>query len=199
MSRVGCFLEKSPIISLLLFLTLSCLVPFIMPLADPPLLAFPEITFSSLNCNSLNMSTISSVRQKQKIYAITKLKTDFIFLSDIRLGSLAHENKITELENSLLFNPHEGYKLIHNSNKSSRGVGILIKHNLPVLVLAEARDHNSNILALHCSLHDSEFIIASIYGPNKNCPEFFTDMENIFTTVSHLPIIIGGGLELYCF
>ena len=192
MSRVGCFLEKSPIISLLLFLTLSCLVPFIMPLADPPLLAFPEITFSSLNCNSLNMSTISSVRQKQKIYAITKLKTDFIFLSDIRLGGLTHENKITELENSLLFNPHEGYKLIHNSNKSSRGVGILIKHNLPVLVLAEARDHNSNILALHCSLHDSEFVIVSIYGPNKNCPEFFTDMENIFNTVSHLPIIIGG-------
>ena len=192
MSRVGCFLEKSPIISLLLFLTLSCLVPFIMPLADPPLLAFPEITLSSLNCNSLNMSTISSVRQKQKIYAITKLKTDFIFLSDIRLGGLTHENKITELENSLLFNPHEGYKLIHNSNKSSRGVGILIKHNLPVLVLAEARDHNSNILALHCSLHDSEFVIVSIYGPNKNCPEFFTDMENIFNTVSHLPIIIGG-------
>ena len=169
-----------------------------MPLADPPLLAFPEITFSSLNCNRLNMSTISSVRQKQKIYAITKLKTDFIFLSDIRLGGLTHENKITELENSLLFNPHEGYKLIHNSNKSSRGVGILIKHNLPVLVLAEARDHNSNILALHCSLHDSEFVIVSIYGPNKNCPDFLLIWKTFLPLSPTFRLLLGGtGIVLF--
>ena len=51
------------------------------------LFSFLQITISSVNCCSLNMSTVTSANQKLKIYGITKLKTDFILMSDIRLGS----------------------------------------------------------------------------------------------------------------
>jgi hypothetical protein len=34
---------------------------------------FPRITVSSINCNSLNMSSINSLNHKLKIYGITKL------------------------------------------------------------------------------------------------------------------------------
>ena len=140
------------------------------------LLAFPEITMSSINCNSLNMSSMLSFHQRQKIHAISKLNTDIIFLSNIRLGNVSDGAKVTELERLLLLNPLAGYKILYNSKKSSRGVGILIKHDLPILVMATAEDNNDNLLALHCSLKASEFIIVSIYGPNKPCNEFFVDI-----------------------
>ena len=156
------------------------------------LLAFPEITMSSINCNSLNMSAMSSFHQRQKIHAISKLNTDIIFLSDIRLGNVSDGVKVTELERLLLLNPLAGYKILHNSKKSSRGVGILIKHDLPILVTATAEDNKENLLALHCSLKATEFIIVSIYGPNKLCKDFFVDIDNVLSKVSHLPIIIAG-------
>ena len=137
---------------------------------------------------------MSSFHQRQKIHAISKLNTDIIFLSDIRLRNVSDGVKVTELELLLLLNPLAGYKILHNSKKSSRGVGILIKHDLPILhvVTATAEDNKENLLALHCSLKATEFIIVSIYGPNKLCKDFFVDIDNVLSKVSHLPIIIAG-------
>ena len=56
-----------------------------MPIADNDFFNFPELSIASINCNSLNMSVTSKINQTKKIYGITKLKTDIIFLSDIRL------------------------------------------------------------------------------------------------------------------
>ena len=46
---------------------------------------FPELSVASINCNSLSMSVTSKSNQIKKIYGITKLNKDIIFLSDIRL------------------------------------------------------------------------------------------------------------------
>ena len=185
-------LDPVPPTVLILLLFSVQMVNSLTPHLNCNLLVFPQLTFSSINCNSLNMSTMSSFHQKQKIFAISKLNTDFIFLSNIRLGNNTRETCIPELERLLLLNPHSGYKLFHNSKKNSRGVGILIKHDLTVLVLSEAEDVNDTILALHCSYNDVEFVIVSIYGPNKSCERFFPDLVKILNTVSHLPIILAG-------
>jgi hypothetical protein len=69
----------------------------------------PRITLASINCNSLNTSTISSLHHKLKIYGITKLKSDIIFLSDIRL----HGNNtqlVKNLESTFLCNPYCQYE-----------------------------------------------------------------------------------------
>jgi hypothetical protein len=49
---------------------------------------FPTITVSSINCNSLNMSNLGNINHKLKIYGITRLKSDIILLSDIRLNKV---------------------------------------------------------------------------------------------------------------
>ena len=103
------------------------------------LASIPAITFSSINCSSLNMSTLSSSHHKLKLYGITKLKADFIFLSDIRLGSKSLVgNSIAILERTFLVNPYCAYTLYANSSRSSRGVGILVKKSLSISVMAEA-------------------------------------------------------------
>ncbi len=43
---------------------------------------FPAITVASLNCNSLNMSTVTKHSRLRKFYGIASLKTDIIFLSE---------------------------------------------------------------------------------------------------------------------
>ena len=81
----------------------------------------PPLSIASINCNSLNMSAISSAHQKLKIYGIVKLKSDIIFLSDIRLGrSLSAKNK-SSLDKTLLINPYCRYTLVSNSSSNSRG------------------------------------------------------------------------------
>jgi hypothetical protein len=47
--------------------------------------SFPKITISSVNCNSLNMATTTKHVRMRKFYGICSLKTDIIFLSDLRL------------------------------------------------------------------------------------------------------------------
>ena len=63
---------------------------------------FPEISISSINCNSLNMSTINKSLQKNKIYGITKLKTDIILLSDTRLSNRNLNSNIEDLKGNFL-------------------------------------------------------------------------------------------------
>ena len=152
--------------------------------------SFPGISISTINCNSLNVSTVTSYHQRLKIYGIVQLKTDFIILSDIRLGK--SKNTISEINKMFLTNPYCSYNFVHNSTGNSRGVGILIKSNLSVLVLAEARDSLENILALRIQLSGTEFVLCGIYGPNNVCPQFFSDLNNIFSNAAALPIIVGG-------
>ena len=87
--------------------------------------SFPGISISTINCNSLNVSTVTSYHQRLKIYGIVQLKTDFIILSDIRLGK--SKNTISEINKMFLTNPYCSYNFVHNSTGNSRGVGILIK------------------------------------------------------------------------
>jgi hypothetical protein len=88
---------------------------------------FPYFSISSINCNSLNMATVSKNVRMRKFYGILSLKTDIIFVSDIRLcnkngvGDLGFANKI------FATNPYGSYSFIHNSRTNSRGVGILVK------------------------------------------------------------------------
>ena len=119
-----------------------------------------------------------------------QLKTDFIILSDIRLGKA--KNAVAEIDKMFLTNPYCSYNFIYNSTGNSRGVGILIISNLTVSVLAEARDSLENILALRIQLLGTEFVLCGIYGPKNVCPQFFSDLNNIFSNAVALLIIVGG-------
>jgi len=81
------------------------------------------LSFGIQNVRSLNISTKNELTT-QKIIAICSLKNDFIFLSDLRLNSTKQIAAVNDLDKQFSFN---GYKLIHNSCTSSRGVGILVK------------------------------------------------------------------------
>ena len=96
----------------------------------------------------------------QKIYSIVKNKDNIIFLSDIRLNSTNQIAGLNDLEKKLSF---YGYKLYHNSRKSSRGVGILISRKLNCTITCQFVDVDDNILLLEIEINSLKFTIGSIY------------------------------------
>jgi hypothetical protein len=72
------------------------------------------------------------MHHKLKLYSIVKLKSDVIFLSDIRLpnGNVQNDSATQKISNTFLVNPYCAYNCYFNSSGNSRGVGILIKHSL---------------------------------------------------------------------
>jgi exonuclease III len=147
---------------------------------------FPNITFASQNCNSLNIST-NCPTQVSKVAAILSLQASIIFLSDVRLNSdvLPPEN---------LFAPT--YDMYYNSTKNKRGVCILIKSNLNYSIAGQFRDINNNILALTISIDNVTFVVVSVYGPNTNDNTFFRDLKLVLDDNKSIPCIIGGDWNL---
>ena len=94
------------------------------------------------------MSEMASIHHLVKVYGIVKLKTDVVFLSDIRLCNARGISNSLKITNSFLTNPYCSYKFYYQSCSNKRGVGILIKQNLNLVILQEERDPDDNYLAL---------------------------------------------------
>ncbi len=108
----------------------------------------PNMSLSSINCNSLNISSIGSFNQKLKIYGIVSLRTDIIMMSDIRLCNAQGTSSSGEITAAFRLTPYGSYEFFHNSNQNKRGVGVLIKRSASISVLNQWRDGHDNILGL---------------------------------------------------
>jgi len=153
---------------------------------------FPKISISSVNCNSLNMSSVTKTLHLRKIYGIVKLKTDIILLSDIRLCNKSGESDLKSLANTLKINPYCSYNITHNSRKNSRGVAILTKSNLDFSVLQKEDDEDNNLILVKARINNHTVIIGSIYGPNGTDDNFFRTLRNKLDALGDYPVVMGG-------
>ena len=142
------------------------------PIPGPAILSLAsilqKISLSIQNCNSLNLST-TCPKQTLKIKSIIDLCSDIIFLSDLRLNN---SESVNDVEKIFLSSPQQ-YKFIHNSSRSSRGVGLLISSKLDYDILDTFRDESENILGIHINVNSHRLLFVSIYGPNSNDNIFF--------------------------
>ena len=70
-----------------------------------------------------------------------------------------------------------------NNQVTGRGVCILTKKNIPISTNLLHTDQEGNLIIVACKYDDHEFILANIYGPNEDDPEFF---ERLFERLSNL-------------
>ena len=138
-----------------------------------------NLTFASINCNSLNMSSSSKLLQHSKLYGAAKLKTDVIFLSDIRLSNRNLVSNFNNIANIFRINPYASYRFLHNSSQNKRGTGILIKYDIPFTELARRQDPDENYLLLMAELKGNNIILGSIYGPNGHDNNFLYHCNEI--------------------
>jgi exonuclease III len=147
-----------------------------------------KINFAGQNCQSLNVSKKSDKTLK-KILALVKNREDVIFLSDIKLNSGENTHAAHDIEKKFF---NVGYKFLHNSSKSSRGVGILIKNELKWIVMDEKKDENCNYLLTKINTGAAFWVFGAVYGPNGNDMDFFTDLERDLKTINCEKIVLGG-------
>jgi exonuclease III len=150
---------------------------------------FPELKFTSQNCQSLNIS-IKCKKTSIIVTAICKTGSDIIFLSDIGLNSLIQIAVLYNISKQFNFN---GYDFHYNSNFASRGVGIVIKKSLGLNILEIKQDRIGNILLLKVEAPECcPFIIGSIYGPNDINGELFADLSSFLSNLDTGKIVCGG-------
>jgi exonuclease III len=148
------------------------------------------MSFSAQNCNSLNISTHCS-KQMKKIASILTLQTTIIFLSDLWLNT----NTIGNPDN--FFCP--SYDFHYNSTTSKRGVGILISKKLNYTILHRHEGLNNNILGLTLQVENETVLLVSVYGPNSNDVNFFSDLRRILGSDNYTRVICAGDWNLtYC-
>jgi exonuclease III len=115
-----------------------------------------------------------------KIYGIAKLRSDVIFISDVRMSNKNLISAKTDIEKLLRCNPYEKYDLIANSTKNKRGVAILTKSCLDISIVQQLNSPSENILAVRATLRGEEILLIAIYGPNNNDLEFLIKLITLF-------------------
>jgi exonuclease III len=151
-----------------------------------------QLTVSCINCNSLNMSAVGGQSQLCKIYGIAKLRTDIIFMSDIRLST---KNKIScsnEMTKKFSNTPYGSYDFYFNSSKNKRGVAILVKKNLNFAVLDRRDDQAENYLLLSAELAGKKVTLGCVYGPNSYDADFFANLERDIVGLGNSAVLLAG-------
>jgi hypothetical protein len=144
-----------------------------------------DLCFSSINVNSLNISTYKDGHCKtlEKLVAITGRGRDIIFMSDCRLG-----RGIEKLRRILQLGTKTSYNLYSNSTRGDRGVCIAISRSRNVEVIEEVKETvYENYLLLKCKIDQKDILIGAVYGPNTNNVVFYRDLiEKIESLVCQL-------------
>jgi exonuclease III len=151
-----------------------------------------EISVTLLNCNSLNMSASAKWNQTLKICGITKLKSDVIFLSDVRLSNKNLISAGGDISKSFINNLYEKYDMYYNSTKNRRGVAILFKNSLQYEILEQKNSECENIMLVKAKIKNHEIVLISVYGPNNVDMEFFTTLNDYLLDCGNIPVIMGG-------
>ena len=146
------------------------------------------LSFGIQNCNSLNVST-SCPKQVKKIKAIMDLNCDIIFLSDLRLNN---NPCINDIEKTFLLGSEKKYRLYTNSTKNFRGTGILISSTIDYSVNYTYKDTDENILGLNILLGEQSVNLVAVYGPNRDNPAFYRDLNRFLLLYPDSPSVLGG-------
>ena len=150
-----------------------------------------DLNFSTQNVRSLNIST-KNIITDQKILAVVGLGSDIIFLSDTRLNSNKQCVPCKEIVKRFYL---LGYKFIHNSPLSNRGVGILLKKKVldNLTVVNTIRDLEGNYILLDIEYKSVKYTIGSVYGANTNEGiHMYNGLKEDIVRLKNSNIILGG-------
>ena len=76
------------------------------------------------------------------------------------------------------------------------GVSILFNNNFEYEVLKEKRDLNGNYLALDVVIDKQKLTLLSLYGPNKDNPDFYDQIMNIIEDFGNERYLLCGDFNL---
>lgn len=82
-----------------------------------------------------------------------------------------------------------------HGTRSARGVAVLFDKKLPKTMETYRFDQEGRILVLDMVIGEKKFILANLYGPNEDKPEFYVKAFDLIEKRENNSIIIGGDLN----
>ena len=126
---------------------------------------------------SLNVRGISNFRKRRAIFTwCRKQKAALIFLQETHSTKAGEYKWTKEWGSEIIFS--------HGSS-NARGVAVLIKRGLDIAIVVEQELLNSNgrSTVLKTLIKDKRYLVANIYGPNKNAEAAVRFYQNLSATL----------------
>ena len=143
------------------------------------------LSICSANCQGLGISFSGKRRDVMK-YLKSK-RFDIYFLQDTHFES--------NLEPII---KHEwGYECWFSSYTSrARGVAILFSNTFEYKIKNVITDPNGNYLLIYVTISNEDFLLINVYAPNRDEPNFFTEIQSSILNFYTDNIILGGDWNL---
>ena len=81
-------------------------------------------------------------------------------------------------------------------NSQARGVTILFNKNFDYTIHDVKIDPNGNYIVIDLTFHDTRFTLCSLYGPNKDSPDFYNNIKKMIQDFQNTNDIICGDWNL---
>lgn len=92
---------------------------------------------------------------------------------------------------------HNYEYIINGKQTNSRGVAILLRNNFEYKILDTYKDEIGNVISINLNIsNDLTILIINIYGPNKDKPEFYVDIETLIENNPSDYLILCGDLNV---
>lgn len=148
------------------------------------------------NMNTLNLSTTKGDGGvsifNEKMEAILSIGADITLMSDIR----AKESSFRIIEDYIRCTSKGNFKIIINSDTAKRGVAIMYKASLDIIIENIFKSECNNVVLTNILLNSLPVTLGAIYGP-KDCDDehFFTNLRTKLSTYSNGSFIVGGDMN----
>ena len=118
------------------------------------------IKLHSFNCRGLQ----DFVKRKKIFHFFRSLNSDILFLQETH-----SDNSVERLWHSQ-WGEHAFFA---SFSSNSRGVAILIRKSISLVVKSVFRDPNGRFIILNALLNDLPLTLVNVYAPNNDDPDFF--------------------------
>lgn len=142
----------------------------------------------SLSLLSFNCRGLHGIEKRRDVFNLLKQKQKSIyFLQDTHFT----EDDVNMVRSMW------GYEIFISPGKTdSRGVAILFNNNFEYEIIQVTTDEIGNYLAIDLRIEKYNILLINIYGPNRDSPDFY---ENIQSKVENFYgdfVVIGGDFNL---
>ena len=142
-----------------------------------------KITIASLNCQGLG----DRLKRKDVLNYLKQNQFSIYFLQDTHF--LEKEEQYIRSQ--------WGYDCFFSSFSSqSRGVAIMLNPNFEHKVTQVRKDKDGNKLILEIIVLNMKVTLVNIYGPNRDTPNFYSQLSKDIEDLGNENIIIGGDFNL---
>ena len=143
---------------------------------------------TEINIASMNTQGLHDYKKRRDVFQYFKQKKfSIIFLQDTHF-----EDKLEKQIRS-----EWGYEIyFSNYTSQARGVAILFNNNFDFKVKNVTKDNNGNFLIMTIETMLKELTLVCLYGPNRDSPEFYQDIQDKIINLQNPNVIFGGDWNL---